>query len=169
MAHTLPRRPTYSIVRFTCAFILFLNFSMLTGTQAPARQARSQEIAGIESAEETFRQAELKYDTASANAILADEFVGTGNHGERFDKKAFVSLVGDKADPLEVLEYGEMEVKVYGESAVVWSTIHEKAVYGGKVDEYQGRRTAMWVKRNLRWRCVTIHTSAFDQDNLQKN
>lgn len=162
-------RHTHSFMHPACAFILFLNFSVLAGIQAPARQERSEEIARVESAEEAFRQAELKYDTASANAILADEFVGTGNHGEHFDKKTFVSLVGDKADPLEVLEYGEMDVQVYGESAVVWSTIHERAIYGGKVDEYRGRRTAMWVKRNLRWQCVTIHTSAFDQNSLQKN
>ena len=61
-----------------------------------------------------------------------------------------------------------MEIRVYGNAAVVWSTIHEKAVYTGKVDEYRGRRTAMWVKRNALWQCVTIHTSPLGEDGKDK-
>jgi hypothetical protein len=49
--------------------------------------------------EEAFRQAELNYDAASARAILADEFVGTWNHGEQVNKDQFLSLIGDKAGP----------------------------------------------------------------------
>ena len=106
----------------------------------------------------------MKYDTASAGTLLADEFVGTWNHGERVNKEQFLSLIGDKNDPLEALEYGDMEIRVYGGAAVVWSTIHERALYGGKPDEYQGRRTAVWVRQDKRWQCVTIHTSAFAEN-----
>jgi ketosteroid isomerase-like protein len=150
----------------TFATIILLGFSPATVAQSHSRLSQAKEIAEVKAAEEVFRQSQLKYDTTAANAILADEFVGTWNHGERVDKRQFLSLIGDRTDPLEVLEYGEMVVRVYGDTAVVWSTIHEKAIYGGKPDEYRGRRTAIWVKRNLRWRCVTIHTSAFDQDTL---
>ena len=134
-----------------------------------ARPSRSPEIAAVKAREEAFRQAELNYDVASARAILADEFVGTWNHGEQVNKDQFLSLIGDKADPLEVLEYGDMEIRVYGNAAVVWSMIHEKAVYGGKVNEYRGRRTAMWVKRNTHWQCVTIHTSPLGETVKTRN
>jgi hypothetical protein len=93
--------------------------------------------------------------------------VGTWNHGEQVNKEQFLALVGDRADPLEVLEYGDMEIRVYGEAAVVWSTIHERALYSGKPDEYRGRRTAMGVKRNTHWQCFTIHTSPFREDGKQ--
>ena len=150
------------------AVLVLLGFSMSVGAQAPSRPSRSPESAAVKAREEAFRQAQLNYDSASAREILADEFVGTGNHGEQINKNQFLSLVGDRADPLEVLEYGDMEIRVYGVAAVVWSTIHERAVYSGKVDEYRGRRTAMWVKRNTRWRCVTIHTSPLVEDGKDK-
>jgi len=44
---------------------------------------------------------------------------------------------------------------------LVLSTIHEKADYGGKPVEFRGRRTAVWVRQDKRWVCVTIHASAF--------
>ena len=150
------------------AVLVILSFSMSVGAQPSSRPSRSPEIAAVRAREEAFRQAELNYDAASARAILADEFVGTGNHGEQVNKDRFLFLIGDKADPLEVLEYGDMEIRVYGNAAVVWSTIHERAVYSGKVDEYRGRRTAMWVKRNARWQCVTIHTSPLGEDGKDK-
>ena len=141
--------------------IFLLACSLFAAAQGASSAPRFADVAAVKAREEAFRQAELHYDTAAAEAILADEFVGTGNNGELFNKQKFLSLVGDKADPLEALEYGEMEVRVYGDAAVVWSTMHEKAIYGGKVDESHGRRTAMWVRRDSRWQCVAIHTSAF--------
>jgi ketosteroid isomerase-like protein len=159
-------RPAHHFMRCAFATIVLFSFSLATVAQSDSRLSQPKEIPEVKAAEEALRQSQLKYDTAAAKAILADEFVGTWNHGERTDERQFLLLIGDRADPLEVLEYTEMEVRVYGETAVVWSTIHEKAIYGGKPDEYWGRRTAIWVKRNLRWRCVTIHTSAFDQDTL---
>jgi hypothetical protein len=159
-------KPAHHSMRCACALLVLFSFSVVTVAQSNSRVSPSKEVAGVKAAEEALRQSQLKYDTAVAKAILADEFVGTGNHGERVDKRQFLSLIGDRADPLEVLEYAEMEVRVYGETAVVWSTIHEKAVYGGKLDEYRGRRTAIWMKRNMHWECVAIHTSAFDQGTV---
>lgn len=161
-------RHANAFMRCVCTFLVLLSLSALAEAQAPKHPSRSQAIE-VEAAEEEFRQAQLRYDTAFADKILADEFIGTWNHGEQVDKKQFLSLIGDRNDPLEVLEYGEIKIQIYGATAVVWSTIHEKAKYDGKVDEYRGRRTAIWVKSNMHWRCLTIHTSAFEQNNLQIN
>jgi hypothetical protein len=132
-----------------------------TATAAPASEA--EEIASVKLQEEAFRQAELKYDREAARQILAEEFVIVGNHGENLSRAEFIDLVGDKADPLEVLEYGDLQVRIYGQTALVRSTIHERAVYGGKRDEYRGLRTAMWVKRDGRWQCVLMQTSASEE------
>jgi hypothetical protein len=134
--------------------------------QSVASLSQPKEIFEMKAAEEKLRGSQLKYDIAAAQAMLADEFVGTWNHGECVDKPQFVARIGDRSDPLEFLEYAETEVRIYGETAVVWFLIHEKGIYGGKSEEYQGRRTAVWVKRDTRWQCITIHTSAFDQGTL---
>jgi len=167
MGGTLNLRGANSFRRVLCLAAVLLGCSALAASQPPPHPAQPEIIREVKVAEEAFRQAQLKYDTSSADLILANEFVGIWNHAEQVDKKHFLSLIGDQADPLEILEYGEMKIQLYGETAVVWSTIHEKAVYAGKVDEYRGHRTAVWVKRNARWQCVTIHTSAFDQKSVR--
>jgi hypothetical protein len=166
MHDTAKKRRADHSMRCACAILVLFGISAASVAESASRVSQSEEIAGVKAAEESLRQSQLQYNTAAAKAILAEEFVGTWNHGERVDKRQFLSLIADQADPLEVLEYTEMEVRVYGEAAVVWSLIHEKAVYGGKLDEYLGRRTAVWVKRNMRWQCVTIQTSAFDRGTL---
>ncbi len=116
----------------------------------------------IKAQEEAFRQAELRYDVHGADALLSDDFVLTAaSDGTLRSKSEFLPMIGDKNDPLEILEYGDMVIRVYGDAAVVLSTVHEKAYYGGKPVEFRGRRTAVWVKENQRWVCVAIHASAF--------
>jgi len=158
----------HPFMKCACVILVLISSYVLAGAQHPARTSQLAEIAAVKAQEEALRRAQLKYDSASAMKILADEFVGTWNHGEQANKHQFLSLIGDKEDPLEVLEYGEMDVRIYGNTAVVWSTIHEKAVYNGKVDEYRGRRTALWVDCDMHWQCVTIHTSPFEENGGQK-
>jgi Domain of unknown function (DUF4440) len=152
--------------RASTILVLF-TFSVLAGAQPSSRSSLAEKIILVKNQEEALRQAQLKYDAVSAKAILAEEFVGSWNHGEQVNKEQFLLLIGDKSDPLEALDYGEMKIRVYGETAVVWSTIHERGVYAGKVDEYRGRRTAVWVKRDGHWQCVTIHTSPFAENGHQ--
>lgn len=156
------------LMRLAYATLVLFSFFVQAGAQPSSRSSPLEDVALVKANEEAFRQAQLKYDPVSARTILADEFIGTWNHGEQVNKKQFLLLIGDKDDPLEVLDYGEMKIRLYGKSAVVWSTIHEKAVYSGQVDEYRGRRTAVWVKRAGRWQCVTIQTSPFPQNSQQK-
>jgi ketosteroid isomerase-like protein len=116
----------------------------------------------VKQQEEALRQAELKYDVQAADALLSKDFVLTAaSDGTLRSKSEFLPMIGDKSDPLEVLEYVAMQIHVYGDTAVVLSTLHEKAYYGGKPVEFRGRRTAVWVRQNQRWVCVTIHASSF--------
>ncbi len=148
-----------------------LALTCLAGAQVSVRAAWAQAPSApapepgdaVRAQEEAFRRAELNYDQAAAKTILADEFVIVGNHGEHLSRQQFIDLIGDKADPLEILEYGDMQVRVYGDTATVFSTVHERAIYGGKPEESRGLRTSVWVKRNGRWQCVLIHTSASEE------
>ena len=99
------------------------------------------------------------YDVHAADALLSKDFVLTAaSDGTLRSKTEFLPMIGDKSDPLEDLEYEAMQIRVYGNTAAVLSTIHEKAYYSGKPVEFRGRRTAVWVQQNQRWVCVTIRT-----------
>jgi ketosteroid isomerase-like protein len=133
------------------------------GQSPPLRSSNPVDAATeVKQQEEALRQAELKYDVQAADALLSKDFVLTAaSDGTLRSKSEFLPMIGDKSDPLEVLEYGAMQIHVYGDTAVVLSTLHEKAYYGGKPVEFRGRRTAVWVRQNQRWVCVTIHASSF--------
>jgi hypothetical protein len=131
---------------------------LLLGLPVFAADRALDDVAKVKSCEEAFRQAELRYDVTTAGKLLANDFTLTGMYG-LFTKKQFLSLIGDRSNPLDLLEYTGMDVRVYGDAAVVLSAIHEKARFAGKPYDLRGRRTAMWVRRNGSWTCVTIHVS----------
>jgi ketosteroid isomerase-like protein len=144
--------------------VMFIAFPLIAFSQGlPIHHADFADTASeVKAQEEALRQAELKYDVRAADALLSQDFVLTAaSDGTLRDRSEFLPMIGDKSDPLEILEYGEMKIRVYGDTAVVLSTVHEKAYYGGKPTEFRGRRTAVWVKQDQRWVCVTIHASAF--------
>jgi hypothetical protein len=97
-----------------------------------------------------------------ADAILADDFaLVSASDGKLKTKQEFLLLIGDKADPMEALEYSDMVVHIYGNAAVVFCSIHEKFIYRGKTIEYRGPRTAVWIKKNKRWTLVALHASSY--------
>jgi ketosteroid isomerase-like protein len=137
---------------------------LLLGTLSAAQ---SDAVSGVRAQEEAFRQAELHYDTAVAGTILADDFVlVAASDGKPHSKTEFLPLIGDRSDPLEVLEYGPMDIRVYGDTAIVFSTAHEKFVLHGKPMEVRGPRTAFWVKERGRWMLVAIHASRFPENPI---
>jgi ketosteroid isomerase-like protein len=143
---------------------IIITISLSAYPQSPALRSSNSVDAATEvrQQEEALRQAELKYDIHAADALLSPDFVLTAaSDGTLRTKAEFLPMIGDRSDPLEALEYGAMQIHVYGDTAVVLSTIHEKAYYGGKPVEFRGRRTAVWVRQNQRWVCVTIHASSF--------
>jgi ketosteroid isomerase-like protein len=146
---------------FTLMFLV--GGSLFASAQSPAAVPRQipDDVTAVKAQEEALRQAELQYDSSAANALLAEGFVLTAaSDGNLYSKQQFLPLIGDKSDPMEILEYGEMDVRVHGDAAVVLSTVHERFWYQGKPIEYSGRRTAMWIKRNQTWLCAAIHVSA---------
>jgi ketosteroid isomerase-like protein len=146
-----------------CGFliVIFITVSPNAFSQpSPVHSSNSVDAATeVKQQEEALRQAELRYDVHAADALLSKDFV-LAEDGTLLSKSQFLPMIGDKNSPLEVLEYGTMQIRVYGDTAVVQSTVHEKAYYSGKPVEFRGRRTAVWVQQNQRWVCVTIHASS---------
>ena len=104
-----------------------------------------------------LRNAELQYDTDAAAKLLHDDFALSAADGTLYSKQRFLTLVGDKSNPLEVFEYSEMEIHVYGTTAVVFSRLHEKGFMNGKPYESNGRPMWTWIKESSGWVCVAAH------------
>lgn len=131
----------------------------LATVQSPSTTppALSSDSAAVRQQMLALRNAELQYNTTTAAKLLADGFLLSAADGILYTKERFLKLVGDKNNPLELFEYSEMEIHIYGTTAVVFSRLHEKGFMDGKPYELNGRPSWTWVKRERAWVCVAAH------------
>ncbi|MGH8245597.1 MAG: nuclear transport factor 2 family protein [Gammaproteobacteria bacterium] len=121
--------------------------------------------------EELFRvsrewdRAMVGNDPEEIGRYMADDWTITGSDGGVSDKATFLALVKSGALTHDVMESHDMDVRVYGDAAVVTA----RGVSGGK---YQGqpfreveRVSCVFVRQNGRWRCVLTHLSRISTHN----
>jgi len=133
-----------------------VNYVAISSSDA-ASGAESSDVTAVRQQMESLRRAELQYDTTAAEKLLEEDFRLSAADGTLYTKKRFLGIVGDKANPLELFEYSDMEIHLYGPTAVVFSRLHEKGFIDGKPYELNGRPTWTWVKLRGVWRCVAAH------------
>jgi ketosteroid isomerase-like protein len=108
-------------------------------------------------------------DLAALDRLLADDYVSIYSDASVFTKNEFLSWF-DKTAPLEkrakpdVLTTHSESIHVYGDTAVVVGTLHEKGTFMGKPYEARGRFTDVWHRENGRWRLVLTHESHFPKE-----
>lgn len=122
--------------------------------------AAEQELKKLE---DDWAQAVVKRDVAFVDRILADEFAATDPEG----------VVWNKAHALASLRSGEyvatsmvndaIQVRLYGDVAVVTGLGTEKSQFKGKDSSGQSRWTDTLIKRDGRWQCVAGHASKVAQ------
>ncbi len=101
--------------------------------------------------DKAWTSAELKGDKKAAEALIADDFVGTTQRGEIQNKAQYVASVVPNADMVKADDY---KITVYGDMAVM---THRATVQG--VRNIQFRSTHVWAKRGGKWLIVAHHGS----------
>jgi ketosteroid isomerase-like protein len=129
----------------------------LPRTVAPQPVKSDQEI--IVELEKAWNEAFYKKDVKFIESILAEEFVSTYEDGSRADKKKELALTA--AFDQQVLEavQDDFTVKVFGNTAVVWFTLHLVGIKQGQKAELTLSYTDVWVLRDGDWRCVSAHST----------
>ena len=104
-------------------------------------------------------RAMVENDAEEIGRYMAADWVIIGSNGSVADKTSFLGLVRSGALSHDVMESHDMQVRVYGDAAVVIA----RGVSGGK---YQGqafreveRVTCVFVRQEGHWRCVVTHLS----------
>lgn len=105
--------------------------------------------------------AETKRDFAALDRLLADGYIFTAPGGAVSDKKQLVEDIRNAApEPEQTLEYDDVKVYDYGNSAVVNCLLTVKGRgKDGKDYTNRYRNTVTWVKRKDRWQMAAIHAS----------
>lgn len=109
--------------------------------------------------ENSWNQAELHNDAHAVDMLLADDFVMTVAEGNTLNKAALLASVRDTSYHPDVLQSENMEVHMYGNTAVVTGSYLEKGKEKGKAYERRGRFTDTWINLSGEWRCVASHFS----------
>jgi ketosteroid isomerase-like protein len=103
-------------------------------------------------------------DPDAIGRYMADEWVIIGSDGSVGDKNGFLALVRSGDLSHDVMETYDLNVRIYGETAV----LSARGVSGG---QYRGQRfheiervSCVFVRQSGQWRCVLTHLSRLAQD-----
>ena len=109
--------------------------------------------------EQGWNEAFYRKDLAFIESLLADEFMATYDDGSRGDKAKELALARDFNQQVESAIQDEFTVKVYRDTAVVWFTLRIVGIRQGQRTELTLRYTDVWVIRDGRWQCVSVHST----------
>ncbi|MFI5930827.1 nuclear transport factor 2 family protein [Actinoplanes sp. NPDC051494] len=107
-----------------------------------------------------FDDAELRADTGTLNALLADDFRSIGERGHVLDKAQWTGKFADLA--YLSLESDEVDVSHYGHAAVVRCVQRSRSVWRGQEMALTVRAGQTWVELPGGWRLAGVQFSTLD-------
>ena len=104
--------------------------------------------------EQAWAGAVKRRDAGTIDRLQAEEFVFTDPAGRTWTRAQGLDSI--KAGDLEIdsFELTDVQVKIYGETAVVTFAITWNGNFRGNDISGPQRMTDVWVKRDGRWQCV---------------
>ena len=120
----------------------------------------------VKSDQDTLIELEQKWDMAFRNrdatfieTLLADDFVVTYEDGTRGDKAKELSLAASFNQQIDSSTQDEFIIRVYGNTAVVWFTLHLLGPVNGNPVAITYRYVDVWVNRDGVWKCVASQST----------
>jgi ketosteroid isomerase-like protein len=104
-----------------------------------------------------------RHDAAFIDRILADEFIVTYDNGVRADRKVELELAKSLNENIESSTLDEFIVREFGNTAVVWFTLHLVGPINGQRVQNDYRFTDVFVLRDGRWQCVSSQSTHVDR------
>ena len=104
-----------------------------------------------------------RHDAAFIDRILADEFIVTYDNGVRADRNVELELAKSLNENIESSSLDEFIVKEFGNTAVVWFTLHLVGPINGQRVQNDYRFTDVFVLRDGRWQCVSSQSTHVDR------
>lgn len=144
------------MLRYTSC-VLFLAIAMTAFAQVPSDTVEKK--ANLLALERMWNAAQLGRDATAVASMIGERFVNTEYDGEVSDRHKFLADFADPKYRPSVMSIQNVEVEMYGSTAVVTGDYHSKGTYAGKPYEHFGRFTDTWVFTQEKWVCVASHTS----------
>jgi ketosteroid isomerase-like protein len=139
-----------------CCVLLGTSAVALSGFQRAAAKSDEEILVALE---HQWNEAFYRKDARFIESILADEFIATYEDGTRGDKAMELALMKAFDQHVESALQDEFTVKVYGDTAVVWFTLHLTGVRQGEPAKVTLRYTDVFVMRAGNWQCVSSQST----------
>ena len=121
------------------------------------KRTDAQELLKVE---KDFANAVVSNDADAIGKFPADNWEIIDPDGKIIDKPRFLSVIKSGTLTHQLMESSEMNVRSYGDSAVVTALTKSKGKFAGQEFTTEERATDFFVKRNGRWQCVFSQLTA---------
>ena len=133
--------------------------SLASDSLSQAQQASGATEKAILALEDQWIQSQKTNNPDLVAPLLADKFVETSGEGKVSNRAE--SLATAKATKYSSVEYEDMKVTVYGDTAIATGVFKgESTDPSGKAVKSNSRWTDTWIKMpDGKWQCVASHSS----------
>ena len=146
--------------RIALILLLALAATSLAFGQMPAKATDEQVITKMEN---DWAAALVKADMAFISNIEAPEYMFSAPDGSLSNKTQSDAMISSGAVKIASFKIDDLQVRIFGDTAVVHGLETEKSSYEGKDTSGQYRFTDVFVKRNGTWKAVTTHASKVEK------
>ena len=112
-------------------------------------------MAEVLAAEQAWTTAHRQLDLVAIAQLMADDYVIIRPDGRVEDKAAALADYTKAQRNWEVAESDQLDVRVYGTTAVVIGRWQARGVNNDQRFDYAARFISLYVQRNGRWQVVT--------------
>jgi ketosteroid isomerase-like protein len=111
--------------------------------------------------EEEFTNAIVKNNPEEIRRFVTDDWIIINADGGIIEKERFLEVIKSGALTHEMMQSGDIRVRVYGDSAVVSALTRSKGKFMGQEFTTHERSTDVFVRRDGQWRCVLTQLTPF--------
>ena len=111
--------------------------------------------------EKDFDKAVVSNDAEAIGKFLADDWMIIDPNGNVIDRARFLGVIKSGMLTHDLMESDDVQVRPYGDCAVVTALTRTKTKFAGQQFTTQERATDVFVKRAGRWQCVFSQLTKF--------
>lgn len=123
---------------------------------AQLRRAKAEVLVALAHA---WDRAMVLNDAHEIGRYMADDWLIVGSDGSITDKAAFLAQVASGDLVHDVMESQDIEVRLYGDAALVLARGISGGRFQGRAFREHERSSSVFVRQGTTWRCVFTHLS----------